>query len=199
MTKPLPPALRFMRVASSPTKNMESQIQSSKQHHSQTSHHDWPQHGTPHRRSSHILVKEQHAFFLGGGIDALISSVASYTNRRAPPHQNRIPLKNAHTSRRPKPEKQKKEMICINLPGSLQALSTRAIARLGDNLDDSTGFLDLLLGQLGDESGLDDERLVDSALAELEMWEKEQNILSVAVDRTRGRGGRRLTSLCLLS
>jgi len=90
-------------------------------------------------------------------------------------------------------------MICINLPGSLQALSTRAIARLGDDLDDSTGFLDLLLGQLGDESGLDDERLVDSALAELETWEKEQNILSVAVDRTRGRGGRRLTSLCLLS
>jgi hypothetical protein len=40
-------------------------------------------------------------------------------------------------------------------------------SRLGDDLDDSTGLLDLLLGQLGDESGLDDERLADSALAEL--------------------------------
>jgi len=44
--------------------------------------------------------------------------------------------------------------------------------RLGDDLDDTTGLLDLLLGQLGDESGLDDERLVDSALAELGTWEK---------------------------
>ena len=40
-------------------------------------------------------------------------------------------------------------------------------SRLGDDLDDTTGLLDLLLGQLGDESGLDDERLVDSALSEL--------------------------------
>ena len=41
-----------------------------------------------------------------------------------------------------------------------------ASVRLGDNLDDTTSLLDLLLGQLGDESGLDDERLVDSALSE---------------------------------
>jgi hypothetical protein len=43
-----------------------------------------------------------------------------------------------------------------------------ASVRLGDNLDDTTSLLDLLLGQLGNESGLDDERLVDSALSELQ-------------------------------
>lgn len=53
--------------------------------------------------------------------------------------------------------------------------------RLGDDLDDSTGLLDLLLGQLGDESSLDDERLVDSALAELGTWNedtKEDDLIS---------------------
>lgn len=37
---------------------------------------------------------------------------------------------------------------------------------LGDDLDDTTSLLDLLLSQLGNESGLDDERLVDSSLSE---------------------------------
>jgi hypothetical protein len=52
-----------------------------------------------------------------------------------------------------------------------------ASVRLGDNLDDTTSLLDLLLGQLGDESGLDDERLVDSALSELQgvMKSTDQN------------------------
>ena len=198
MTKPLPPALRFMRVASSQPRIWKAKYNQA--NNITPKHHITTGHNTAHHIDAQVTYWSRNSTLsFWGGIDALISSVASYTNRRAPPHQNRIPLKNAHTRRRPKPEKQKKEMICINLPGSLQALSTRAIARLGDDLDDSTGFLDLLLGQLGDESGLDDERLVDSALAELETWEKEQNILSVAVDRTRGRGGRRLTSLCLLS
>lgn len=38
--------------------------------------------------------------------------------------------------------------------------------RLGDELDDTTGSLDLLLSLLGDEAGLDDEGLVDGTLAE---------------------------------
>jgi hypothetical protein len=51
------------------------------------------------------------------------------------------------------------------------------VFRLGDNLDDTTGLLDFLLGQLGDESGLDDERLVDSALSELRKKTKNQGMV----------------------
>ncbi len=38
---------------------------------------------------------------------------------------------------------------------------------LSDELDDTTGLLDLLLSESRDESGLDDERCVDSAFSEL--------------------------------
>lgn len=52
-------------------------------------------------------------------------------------------------------------------------------SRLSDELDDTTSLLDLLLGQLGNESSLDDERLVDSALAQLKtMSERNQRMIA---------------------
>jgi hypothetical protein len=40
------------------------------------------------------------------------------------------------------------------------------VLHLSNELDDTTGSLDLRLSGLGDEAGLDDEGLVDAALAE---------------------------------
>lgn len=48
-------------------------------------------------------------------------------------------------------------------------------ARLSDELDDTAGLLDLLLGEGRDEAGLDDKGLADAALAkELEVAEVDK-------------------------
>jgi hypothetical protein len=56
------------------------------------------------------------------------------------------------------------------------------VVDLGDELDDTTSFPDLLFGQPRDESSLDDERLGDSALTELQ-GTQEMSGLRVCAER----------------
>jgi hypothetical protein len=108
-------------------------------------------HSTRNTQFNHTFVKQDTHFFGGDRCWYIICCVI---------HQpTRIATKR-HRLNQGQPEIKKSMGECDKSSGF-------ETSRLGDDLDDSTGLLDLLLGQLGDESGLDDERLADSALAEL--------------------------------